>query len=139
MTLMRWDPFRDLMDLHRRSRPGFGTADAHGSWAPPVDIFESGDNLVIRAEVPGVENDDIEVHVEDNTLVLSGKRKLEQELDENNVYRLERSYGSFVRSFRLPKTVDASKISAEYKNGVLQVTLPKAEQAKPRKVAIRAA
>ena len=120
MTLMRWDPFRNLSD----------------SWAPAVDIFEKGDDLVIRAEVPGIERNDIELNVEDNTLVIRGERKQEQGLDENNVHRLERSHGKFVRSFRLPKTVDASKISAEYKNGILQVTLPKAELAKPRRVAI---
>ncbi len=106
---------------------------------PAVDIVEQGDDLVIRAELPGVARDDIEVRVEDNTLVLSGERKREKECDEEQAYRVERSYGSFVRSFRLPKTVDAAKIAASYQNGVLEVRLPKAEEARPRRIQINAA
>lgn len=140
MTLVRWDPFRDLMGLHQRfNQAASGSEDTYGSWAPTVDIFERGEDLVIRAELPGVERDDIEVRVEDNTLMLSGERKREQEFDEANAYRLERVYGKFMRSFRLPKTVDASHIEASYKNGVLEVRLPKAEEAKPRKIEISAA
>ena len=130
MTLVRWDAFGDLM--HRRF-------DSFGAWTPAVDIFEKGDDLVIRAEIPGVEKSDIEVRVEDNTLVLKGERKQEQGFEEHNAYRLERSYGSFVRSFRLPKTVDPSGISAEYRAGVLEVTLPKAEEAKPKQIEIKVA
>ncbi len=137
MTLARWDPFRDLMNLQRRFQPLLGSDDAYGAWAPAVDIFEKGDNLVIRAEIPGVDKDDIEVRVENNTLVLSGERRQDKDLEENNVYRLERTYGTFLRSFRLPKTVDASRISAEYRNGVLEITLPKVEEARPRKIDIK--
>ena len=140
MTLVKWDPFRDLANLHQRmSNQIGGTSDAYGSWAPPVDIFEKGDDLVIRAELPGVDKKEIDISVEDNRLVIQGERNREQEFDENNAYRLERTFGSFVRSFMLPKTVDASKISATYLNGVLEITLPKAEAAKPRKVKIEAA
>ena len=137
MTLVRWDAFGDL--THRRFQPLFGSDDGCGAWVPAVDIFEKGDDLVIRAEVPGVEKSDIEVRVEDNTLVLKGERNQEKGFEENNAYRLERSYGSFVRSFRLPKTVDASRIAAEYRAGVLEVTLPKAEDAKPKKIDIKVA
>ena len=139
MTLVRWDPFRDLLNLHNRlTAPYSGASDAFGSWVPAVDIFEKGDNLVIRAEVPGVEKEDIDVSVEDNRLVIKGERKREREFDEENAYRLERSFGGFVRSFVLPKTVDAGRINASYNNGVLEVTLPKAETAKPRRIEIAA-
>lgn len=139
MTLVRWDPFRDLVNLHQRvSSQLAGTNDAYGTWVPPVDIFEKGDDLIIRAEVPGVEKNEIDISVEDNRLVIQGERSREKEFKEENAYRLERTYGTFVRSFMLPKTVDATKIAATYVNGVLEITLPKAEAAKPRKVEIQA-
>ncbi len=105
---------------------------------PPVDIFERGDDLIIRAEVPGLDKNEIDISVEDNRLVIKGERKREREFNEENAYRLERAFGTFMRSFLLPKTVDSSKISASYTNGVLEITLPKAETAKPRKVQIEA-
>jgi len=139
MTLVKWDPFRDLVNLHQRvSNQLTGTNDAYGTWVPPVDIFEKGDELVIRAEVPGLDKKEIDISVEDNRLVIQGERQREQEFSEDNAYRLERSFGSFVRSFMLPKTVDATKIAATYINGVLEITLPKAEAAKPRRVEIAA-
>ncbi len=132
MRLVHWDPFEDL----RR----FGSlASTESAWAPAVDIFEKGDDLVIRAEVPGIERDAIDVKVENNTLILSGERQRETEDKETQSYRRERSYGSFVRSFTLPKTVDASRITATYKDGVLDITIPKAEEAKPRRVEIKVA
>ena len=140
MTLVRWDPFRELMNLHRRL--GQTTSDAddfYGAWAPAVDIFERGDDLVIRAEIPGVEKDDVDISVQNNSLTLRGERKREQEVNVESAYRLERSYGNFVRSFSLPRTVDSSRISAKYSNGVLDIVLPKAEEAKPKKVEIVAA
>ena len=130
MTLVRWNAFGGL---RQRRFDGFD------AWAPAVDIFEKGDDLIIRAEIPGVDKNAIEVRVEDNTLVLKGERNQEKGFEENNAYRLERSYGSFVRSFRLPETVDASAISAEYRAGVLELTLPKAEEAKPKKIDIKVA
>ena len=140
MTLVRWDPFRDLMNLHDRTRRFVdGEDEVAGSWAPPVDIFERGDDLVVRAEVPGVDRKELDITVEENTLVLRGGRKREKEFKHQDAYRLERSFGTFVRSFRLPGTVDASRISAHYENGILEITLPKAEHAKPRKVQIKAA
>jgi HSP20 family protein len=104
-----------------------------------VDIFEQGDDLVIRAEVPGIERDAIEVKLADNTLTLSGERVRGTEADDTRAYRRERVYGSFVRSFSLPKTVDATRIAATYKNGVLEITIPKVEEAKPRKINIKVA
>ena len=113
--------------------------DGRSSWSPAVDIFENGDDLVIRAELPGVNKNDIDVRSQDGSLVLRGERKREEEITDDNAYRLERSYGGFVRSFRLPETVDAARIGASYKDGVLEITLPKAEESKPKRIEINAA
>jgi HSP20 family protein len=141
MQLSRWDPVRDLMQISNRlSRIATdGGEDSYGSWVPPVDIFEKNETLVLHVELPGVEKDDIDIHVENGVLTLHGQRRREKEFDEKNAYRLERTYGAFSRSFSLPTTVDSSKIVASYKDGVLEVTLPKADEAKPKKVPIRAA
>lgn len=104
-----------------------------------VDVFEKGDDLVICAEVPGLELDDVDISIENDTLVLRGERKRKTEFDERDAHRLERTFGVFTRSFTLPKTVDSDRISASYKNGVLELTLPKVEQAKLRKIEIKAA
>lgn len=138
MTLVRWEPFRDLLNLHARlaAVPGNGD-DSYGSWAPAVDIFERGDDLLIRAEIPGVEKDDIDINVENNTLSIRGQRRREKECDEDRTYRTERVFGSFVRTFSLPRTVDSSRISASYRNGVLELRLPKAEEAKPKRIEIQ--
>ena len=139
MTLVRWDPFRELMNLRRRlGHPASEADDFYGAWAPAVDIFENGDDLVIRAEIPGVDKDDVDICVRNNSLTLRGERKREQEVNEDSAYRLERSYGNFVRSFGLPRTVDSSRISAKYSNGVLDIILPKAEEAKPKRIEIAA-
>lgn len=139
MTLMRWDPFREFLTLQQRALRTGGNQDAEATWTPSVDIFEKGEELVIRAELPGIDKEAIEVRVENDTLTLSGSRERDEEIEDEHVYRLERVHGNFARSFRLPKTVDASRIEAEFNNGVLQVRLPKAEEAKPRKVEIQAA
>jgi HSP20 family protein len=144
MTLMRWDPFRDLVNLQNRisqmlseTQP-WDAESSLGSWTPAVDIFERGDDLVIRAELPGLSAEGIDVRVENNTLTLSGERKQDEELRQGKVYRRERTYGAFSRRFNLPTTVDATRIGATQKNGILEVVLPKAETVKPRKVQIRA-
>jgi HSP20 family protein len=111
--------------------------DSYGTWAPVVDIFEKGDDLVICAEVPGLEQDDVDISIENNILMLRGERKRKTEFEEKDAYRLERTFGVFTRSFTLPKTVDSDRISASYKHGVLELTLPKVAQAKPRKIEIR--
>ena len=134
MTLVRWGPYRDLMNLQQQLAAN--VEDSCGTWAPVVDIFEKGDDLVICAEVPGLEQDDVDINIENNILVLRGERKRKTEFEEKDAYRLERTFGVFTRSFTLPKTVDSDRISASYKNGVLELMLPKVEQAKPRKIEI---
>jgi HSP20 family protein len=125
------------MNMQQQMTPR--TDDCCGTWAPQVDIFEKGDDLVICAELPGLEQDDVDISIENNILMLRGERKRKTEFEEKDAYRLERTFGAFTRSFSLPKTVDSARISASYKNGVLELTLPKAEQAKPRKIEIQAA
>ena len=141
MKLVRWDHIRDLMNLQQQmnlQQPSTAE-DSYGTWAPVVDIFENGDDLVICAEVAGLEPEDVDISIENNTLVLRGERKRKTEIDQKDAYRLERTFGAFTRSFTLPKTVDFARISASCKNGVLELTLPKVEQAKPRKIEIKAA
>jgi HSP20 family protein len=113
---------------------------AQGTWAPPVDIYETeGKDLVIKAELPDMTRDDIEVTVENDTLTLRGTKKLPAEIKEEQFRRVERSYGTFNRSFALPKTVDFSKVTADYKNGVLTVKLPFREEARPRTINVEVA
>jgi HSP20 family protein len=137
MTLVRWDPFRNLMNLQQQMSSR--VEDSYGTWAPLVDIVENGDDLVISVELPGLEQEDVDISIENNTLVLRGERKRQMEFAEKDAYRLERTFGAFTRSFTLPKTVDSERISASYKNGVLELTLPKVAQAKLRKIKIKAA
>ena len=136
MTLVRWDPFRNLMNPQQQMSSR--VEDSNRTWAPLVDIVENGDDLVISAELPGLEQEDVDISIENNTLVLRGERKRKTEFVEKDAYRLERTFGAFTRSFTLPKTVDSDRISASYKNGVLELTLPKLEQAKQRKITIKA-
>ncbi len=146
MTLVRWEPFRDLVGIQERlsrllsESTGHASIDeAYGAWTPPVDIFEKGDHLVIRAEVPGVDKSDMDIRVENGVLQVHGVRKADPDIAEKTAYRRERAYGNFTRSFTLPTTMDASKVSAKYRDGVLEVTIPKVESAKPKKVHIEAA
>lgn len=145
MKLVRWDPFQELVNINNRLSRTLGeaypgvTEDSFGAWAPPVDIFEKNDHLVIRAEIPGVKKEDMDVRIENGVLTLHGERKHETEVKEENSYRMERVYGTFTRSFSLPTTVDPTKVAATYKDGVLEVTVPKVETAKPKKVEIKAA
>ena len=126
MTIVRWDPFRD-----------FGFTAPNNTWMPPVDIYQTGEHeLVLKAELPDMKEEEIGLTVEDNTLTLRGERKLDAEVTEDQFHRIERSYGSFARTFALPPTVDAGKVSAEYKSGVLTVRLPLREEAKPRQIKV---
>jgi HSP20 family protein len=109
-----------------------------GSWAPAVDIYEHEGNVVLMAELPGIDPKDVDVRVESNVLSLRGKRELASEVEREDYHRVERAYGSFSRSFALPSAVDTDKIKAEFKDGVLQVTLPQKEEAKPKQIAIAA-
>lgn len=145
MSIVRVDPFREFAAMQERMNKLFGNiylrdedTGFRGSWTPAVDIFESENHdLVVRAELPGMNREDIEVSVENGTLVLKGEKKFDPAVKEENYRRIERSYGTFYRSFTLPNTVDTSRVTAEYKNnGVLTVTLPFRDEAKPRTINI---
>src|SRR3990170_3053511 len=147
MALVRWQPFRDMLPTERGFdrlfRDAFsamsGEREAEPStrpWAPAVDIYETENSIVLKAELPGIDPKDVEVRVEDNTLYLKGERKFEKETKDENYHRVERWYGSFARSFALPNSIDADKVAAEYKDGLLTLTLPKREEAKPKTVRI---
>ncbi|MGD9014493.1 MAG: Hsp20/alpha crystallin family protein [Candidatus Omnitrophota bacterium] len=131
MNLIKWrsqnlfDPFTDL----------FGLQDEK-AWAPAVDIYDNKSNLVIKADLPGMTQKDIDVSVEDDVLRIKGEKKKEHEEKRDNYFRLERSYGYFERSFALPSNVDATKVKAAYKDGVLELTLPKKEEAKPKQIKV---
>jgi len=116
--------------LYRGEQPGVGT------WSPAVDIFETGDEIIVKAEVPGLAKDQIHVEVENGVLTLHGERKFEREVKEENYHRVERTYGAFHRSFSLPGSVDAEKVRAEMKDGILEVRLGKREQAKPKQITV---
>lgn len=136
MKLVHWDPLHEFVAISNRLNR---TEDSFGAWVPPVDIFEKQDQLVIRAEVPGIQMQDMDVRIENGVLTLHGERKQETELKGQSAHQMERVYGAFTRSFSLPTTVDAANVTATYKDGVLEVTVPKAETAKPKKIEIKAA
>lgn len=142
-----WNPFREMEEMQQRFDEIFGKPvlppvwrrlPAEMAWAPAVEVLDKDDKLVIRAELPGVKQEDMEVSIEGDTLMIKGEKKVEKETKEENYYRSERAYGSFYRSIALPSTVNASKIAADYEDGVLEVTLPKAAEAKPKKIAVKA-
>jgi HSP20 family protein len=142
LPITRHDPFREFAALQDRMNRLFGDVylrdddvAQRGSWVPPVDIYETEQHdLVIKAEVPDVRREDIEVTVENNTLILRGAKNPSSDVKEEQYRRIERSYGSFSRSFTLPTSVDGTKVSADYRNGVLTVRLPFREEARPRTV-----
>ncbi len=145
MAIIRWDPFRDLITIREKMNPLFEEAVisrgeekdlVSSSWTPTVDIFETENELVLSAEVPGINEKDIEIKIEDNTLTLRGERKFENETKEENYHRIERAYGSFFRSFSLPLYINQDIIKAEHLNGVLKIIMPKKPELKPRKVKI---
>jgi HSP20 family protein len=148
MAIVRFEPFRDLMSLQERMSRLFGESyrpqteedwALGGSWAPAVDIYEQENNIVIKAEVPGVDPKDVDIRLENNVLTIKGERKFDNEVKKENYHRVERAYGVFTRSFTLPTVVDPNAIKAEYKDGVLRVTLPKREEAKPKQIQISVA
>jgi HSP20 family protein len=106
-------------------------------WKPFCDIYETGNEIVVKAELPDVKKEDVHVGIENNLLTISGERKFEEETKKENYHRIERHYGEFRRSFGLPTTIDAKKVSAEFKDGMLRVTLPKTEEAKPKQVEVK--
>jgi len=137
MTITRFDPFRSFFgDVYLRDEE----LTSRGNWVPSVDIYETaGQDQIIKAELPDMNREDVEVIVENNTLTLKGTKNFPADVKEEQFRRVERRYGSFVRSFTLPNTVDATKVSAEYKNGVLTVKLPFREEAKPRTINVEVA
>jgi len=145
MAIVRWDPFRDLNLLQDRMNRLFEDAGrtwrtdepaATTTWSPSVDIFETEGEIVVKAELPGMDRKDIQLNLENNVLSLRGERKFTKETKDENYHRIESQYGVFSRSFSIPATVDEEKIRADYKDGVLKIMLPKKEQAKPKQIKI---
>ena len=145
MNLMRFEPYREIATLQDRLNRAFGAPFGRpdredemnlAAWAPPVDIAEEKDRILITAELPGFQEDQIEIQTENGMLTLRGERKFEKETEGRSYHRVERSYGQFVRSFSLPNNVDREKIRADFSNGLLKVELPKREDAKPRTIRI---
>jgi HSP20 family protein len=144
MGVLKWDPFRDLNILQDRMNRLFDDAGrgwreepaATTTWSPAVDIFETEGEIVVKAELPGMERKDITLNLENNVLTLRGERRFEKETREENYHRIERAYGGFSRAFSIPAIVDEDKIRADYQDGVLKIALPKKEQAKPKQIKI---
>ncbi|MBA3019084.1 MAG: Hsp20/alpha crystallin family protein [Proteobacteria bacterium] len=146
MTIVRWDPLRNVATLQDRINRIFNEAFADSkdfedevsmsAWRPVVDIFDTNNAIVIKAELPGIKKDDVSVDVKDNVLTIKGERSLSKEIKEENYYRKERSFGKFQRSFTLPEAIEPAGIKANFKNGVLEIEVPKAEEKKPKQISI---
>ncbi len=147
MALVRWEPIRELGTLQQEMNRLFNTFfDAPGGgpgnggsvrrWTPAIDLLETDDHFVLRADLPGMSEQDVHIELEDNVLLITGERKSEQEEKKEGYYRVERSFGSFARSLTLPEGVDGSKVTATFDRGVLEVRIPKPEQRKPHRVSI---
>lgn len=138
MTMItRIDPFRELANLFENFTDRTGKDQLQsGSFVPPVDVYEDEHNVVLKLEVPGVNEADLDIQLENNTLTVKGERKFEKEEKEENFHRIERRYGSFVRTFRLPNIVDSEKVEANYDKGVLRVTIAKKAEAKPKQIKV---
>jgi HSP20 family protein len=145
MAVIKYSPFTDfetfpgLKAFEDTMSRLFAEPSTGRPWMPPVDISEDENELVVKADVPDVKFEDIHVNLENDTLTLKGERKFEKTSDKGGYHRIERSYGGFERSFTVPNTVDGEHVKADYKNGVLTVTLPKKESAKPRKINVEVA
>ena len=145
MNIVRFDPFREMAALQDRVNRAFGDVSrrydddltTRGAWVPAVDIYQTDNHtLVLKVELPDVTREDIDLRVENDTLTITGQKQRDKTVKEEQYHRIERTFGSFSRTFTLPPTVDAGKIGAEYKNGVLSVTLPLREEAKPRQIQV---
>jgi len=142
-----WDPFEGMSDIQERINrlfdetfgryPATRRETLERTWSPQVDIYEDRENIVVKAELPGIKKEDVSIEVKDNILTLSGERKHEKETKKENYHRIERSYGKFNRSFSLPDPVKVDKVKANYRDGVLEITLPKSEEAKPKAIPIK--
>ncbi|HZV87356.1 MAG TPA: Hsp20/alpha crystallin family protein [Candidatus Binatus sp.] len=142
-TLNRWEPFRGAATLQEQVNRLFGNVLERSaeesnltSWAPAVDIYETEHELVVKADLPEVDPKDLDIRVENNILTIRGERKFEKKVNEENYLRVERAYGSFSRSFSLANTVNSEAIKADYQNGVLTLTIPKREEAKPKQIKV---
>ncbi len=143
-VLTRWDPFREFSTLQDRMNRLFQQSYGDGrdealttsTFAPPVDVYEDEHNVTLKIEVPGIDEKDLDIRVENNTLTVHGERNFEKEEKEENYRRVERQYGSFTRSFTLPTTVDADQVKADYDKGVLKISLPKKPEAKPKQIKV---
>jgi HSP20 family protein len=140
-----WSPFEQLTNLREEINRLFdapfgetGSGSEFFAWAPAVDLYEDRDNLVVKAELPGMKKDDIEISLHQGSLIISGERKVESEEGEGESSRSERFFGRFQRALELPKPVDATKVTASYKDGILTVKLPKTEESKPRQISVKA-
>ena len=144
MAIVRFEPFRDLLTLQDRMNRIFDQSlrsnqpgeEPLSNWAPAVDIYETDKEIVLKADLPGVNPADVDVRVQNNILTVHGERRLEKEVQEDNYHRVERAYGTFTRTFTLPNTVNAEKIAAGYENGVLRIAMPKREEARPKQIKI---
>ncbi|HHS12499.1 MAG TPA: Hsp20/alpha crystallin family protein [bacterium] len=143
MTLIRWNPFQDLVsiqdEMNRMFDSYFARKPESGGmmiWNPVVDISENEEEITVSAEVPGIKKDDIKITIQDNVLTLSGEKTQEKEEKNKQFHRVERSFGSFQRSFSLPSSVSADKVKAKYKDGILMVVLPKSEESKPKEIQV---
>jgi HSP20 family protein len=147
-TLMRWDPFREMTTLRDEMNRLFtrtigdqpvAKAAAEATWSPPVDVFDTPDAIVLKAELPGLKVEDVDVELDEHVLTISGERRFEEKADDGRAYRLERAYGRFARTMTLPQNVKADEIAATITDGVLEVRVPKADEIRPRKIAVSAA
>ena len=146
MAMIRWDPFRDLMSIQNELNRLFGRTyggeagppAATGAWVPPLDVYDTNEHFVVTMDLPGIEPDSVDVTVEDSTLTVSGSREVSSEMQEENYLRVERRYGQFSRSLSLPPSADPTRIEARFDKGVLTIQVPKAEEAKPKKITIKA-
>jgi HSP20 family protein len=146
MTIVRWEPFRELNTLQNEMNRLFNTvfdapSPANGGstlrrWMPAMDLVETDDHFVLRADLPGMSQDDVKIEFEDGTLTVSGERKAEHESKNEGYYRVERAFGSFSRSLTLPRGIDAEAVTANFENGVLEIRIPKPEERKPRRIEI---
>jgi HSP20 family protein len=140
MAIIRWDPFREMTQvqnqLNRLVDQVWGGPQE--SWLPAVDVFDTKDAVVLKAELAGMDPDEIQIEVEDNVLTIKGERRFEEKLDEERYYRVERRFGSFQRSLALPQGVKADEIAAAYDDGILTVTVPKVEEEKPKRIEVKA-
>jgi HSP20 family protein len=145
MAVVKWDPFRDLVSIQDRMNRLFEQTLSRSrgeegvtatTWTPAVDIYETADTIVMKAELPGVTREDIHIQIDGSTLTLKGERRFARDVQEESYLRIERAYGSFHRSFALPATVQQENVRAVLKDGVLELTLPKAEDSKPKRIAV---